>query len=56
MPVSAFAEAVVAEHGVTVLPADVMLFEGNYFRLGLGRTTLPQALAHVEQYIIDRFN
>ena len=27
----------VAEQGVMVLPADVMLFEGNYFRLGLGR-------------------
>ena len=55
MPVAAFAEAVVAEQGVMVLPADVMLFEGNYFRLGLGRTTLPHALEPFEQFIIDHF-
>ena len=54
MPVSEFAEAVVAECGVMVLPADVMLFEGNYFRLGLGRTSLPHALEPFEQFIIDR--
>ena len=54
MPVSEFAEAVVAEHGVMVLPADVMLFEGNYFRLGLGRKSLPQALGPFEQFVIDQ--
>ncbi len=54
MPVSEFAEAAVAECGVMVLPADVMLFEGNYFRLGLGRTSLPHALEPFEQFIIDR--
>ena len=54
MPVSEFAESVVAEQGVMVLPADVMLFEGNYFRLGLGRKSLPSALAPFEQFIVDR--
>ena len=56
MPVAEFADAVVAEQGVMVLPADVMLFEGNYFRLGLGRTTLPHALEPFEQFINDHFN
>ena len=56
MPVSEFADAIVAEAGVMVLPANIMLFEGNYFRLGLGRTTLPHALEPFEQFIIDRFN
>ncbi len=56
MPVAEFAEAVVAEQGVMVLPAEVMLFEGNYFRLGLGRTTLPHALEPFEQFIIDHFS
>lgn len=54
MPVSEFAAAVVAAQGVMVLPADVMLFEGNYFRLGLGRTSLPSALEPFEQFVSDR--
>ena len=48
-----FAAAAVAEQGVTVLPASVMLFEGNYFRLGLGRRSLPHALEPLEQVISD---
>lgn len=56
MPVSEFAAAMVAQQGVMVLPADVMLFEGNYFRLGLGRTTLPHALEPFEQFIVERFH
>lgn len=48
-----FAAAAVAEGGVTVLPASVMLFEGNYFRLGLGRRSLPQALEPLKQVISD---
>ncbi len=48
-----FAAAAVADQGVTVLPASVMLFEGNYFRLGLGRRNLPQALEPLEQVISD---
>ncbi|MCY3977757.1 MAG: aminotransferase class I/II-fold pyridoxal phosphate-dependent enzyme [Chloroflexi bacterium] len=55
MPVAEFANAAVAEQGLMVLPADVMLFEGNYFRLGLGRTTLPHALEPFEQFINDHF-
>ena len=56
MPVSEFAEAVVQEQGVMVLPANIMLFEGNYFRLGLGRSSLPHALEPFEQFIIDHFS
>lgn len=56
LPVDDFAAAALDEAGVMVLPASVMLFEGNYFRLGLGRRSLPQALEHLEQVIIDRFN
>ncbi len=54
--VNDFAEAAVGEGGVMVLPASVMLFDGNYFRLGLGRRSLPHALEHLEQFIVDRFN
>ncbi len=55
-PVDDFAEAAVREQGVTVLPASVMLFEGNYFRLGLGRRSLPHALELLESVIVDRFS
>ena len=48
-----FAAAAVADQGVTILPASVMLFESNYFRLGLGRRSLPQALEPLEQVISD---
>lgn len=53
MSVDDFAAAAVAEQGVTVLPASVMHLVGNYFRLGLGRRSLPQALEPLEQVISD---
>ncbi len=55
MPVSDFADAALREAGVMVLPAEVMLFEGNTFRLGLGRRSLPQALERLEPVIEDCF-
>ena len=54
MPVSDFAAAALAEGGVMVLPAGIMHMEGNYFRLGLGRKSLPHALEPFEQVVIDR--
>lgn len=51
MPVDDFAAAALDEAGVMVLPASVMLFEGNYFRLGLGRRSLPHALEHLQGVI-----
>ena len=53
MPVGDFADLAVAEQGVMVLPAGIMLFEGNYFRLGLGRRSLPHALEPIGQVIND---
>lgn len=53
MHVSDFAAGAVREAGVMVLPARVMQFEGNYFRIGLGRRALPQALERFEQYVQD---
>ena len=55
MSVDDFAAAALQEQGVMILPATVMLFDGNYFRLGLGRRSLPHALEHLEQFIVDRF-
>ena len=53
MAVSELAEAAVAEAGVMVLPAEIMLMEGNYFRLGLGRKTLPHALEAFDLVVVD---
>ncbi|MCY4146411.1 MAG: aminotransferase class I/II-fold pyridoxal phosphate-dependent enzyme [Chloroflexi bacterium] len=54
MPVSEFAEAIVNEQGVMALPGNIMRFAGNYFRLGFGRRSLPQAFEPFEQFIHDR--
>ena len=54
MAVADFADAAVHEQGVMVLPASVMLFEGNYFRLGLGRRSLPHALEALNEVIRGR--
>ncbi len=53
LPVAQFAEAAVREQGLLVLPGNIMHFEGNYFRLGFGRRSLPQALEPLEQLIQD---
>ena len=54
MDVFEFAEAVVREQGVMVLPANIMKFAGNYFRLGFGRRNFPHALEPFGQFILDR--
>ncbi len=52
LPVDDFAEQALRGAGVMVLPASVMLFEGNYFRLGLGRRGLPHALEALDDVIM----
>ena len=51
--VSDFAQAAVEGAGVMVLPAKVMQFEGNYFRMGFGRRDLPHALEVFESFALD---
>ena len=53
MDVSDLADGAVREAEVMVLPAKIMKFAGNYFRIGLGRRALPQALEHFDQYVVD---
>ena len=36
---------------VMILPGDVFDHGGNHFRVGLGRTNFPEALAQVEAYL-----
>jgi aspartate/methionine/tyrosine aminotransferase len=50
MPVAEFCQALVEREGVLLLPGDVYDFPGNHFRMGLGRTQLPEALARLERF------
>jgi len=49
-PVDAFAEELVRETGVLILPGTLFGDTGNHFRVGYGRTNLPAALERLERY------
>jgi aspartate/methionine/tyrosine aminotransferase len=51
VPVARFTQELVEREGVLLLPGDVYDFPGNHFRLGLGRTNLPDALARLERFV-----
>jgi len=50
-PVGEFCRDVLDKRDVMILPGDVFDHEGNHFRVGLGRTDFPEALAQVEAYL-----
>ncbi|HLM45770.1 MAG TPA: aminotransferase class I/II-fold pyridoxal phosphate-dependent enzyme, partial [Myxococcaceae bacterium] len=50
LPVAEFCQRLVDTEGVLLLPGDVYDFPGNHFRLGLGRTNMPDALARLERF------
>jgi aspartate/methionine/tyrosine aminotransferase len=45
-----FCQKLVEQEGVLLLPGSVYDFPGNHFRLGFGRTNLPDALARLERF------
>ncbi len=49
-PIDRFAEDLVRETGVLILPGTVFGDTDNHFRLGFGRTNMPEALARFERY------
>jgi len=53
-PVGEFCRDVLAKRDVMILPGDVFDHGGNHFRVGLGRTNFPEALAQVEAYLEGR--
>jgi aspartate/methionine/tyrosine aminotransferase len=53
-PVGEFCRDVLDKRDVMILPGDVFDHEGNHFRVGLGRTNFPEALAQVEAYLEGR--
>jgi len=53
LPVRHFCADVLRRRSVMIVPDDVFGWEGNHFRVGLGRVNLPQALEQVEDYITE---
>jgi aspartate/methionine/tyrosine aminotransferase len=49
-PIDAFADELVRATGVLILPGTLFGDAGNHFRIGYGRTNLPQALARFEEF------
>jgi aspartate/methionine/tyrosine aminotransferase len=50
-PVEQFCQDVLEKQGVMIVPGSLFDFHGNHFRVGLGRRNLPEALAHVDEYL-----
>jgi aspartate/methionine/tyrosine aminotransferase len=55
VPIDRFAEDLVRETRVLILPGTVFGDTGNRFRIGFGRTNLPTALERLETYAGRRF-
>jgi aspartate/methionine/tyrosine aminotransferase len=53
-PIDRFAADLVESEGVLLLPASAFGFGGDHFRLGLGRTNLPEAVEHLERFLDAR--
>ena len=51
VPVDRFAETLVEQAGVLILPATQFGYPGNHFRVGFGRENLPEALGRFEAFL-----
>ncbi|HEX2923592.1 MAG TPA: aminotransferase, partial [Chloroflexota bacterium] len=49
-----FAAELVEKEGVLLLPGSVYDHPGNHFRLGFGRTNMPEALFRLERFAAER--
>jgi aspartate/methionine/tyrosine aminotransferase len=53
-PIDRFAAELVEAEGVLLLPSSAFGFGGDHFRLGLGRTDLPEAVERLEAFLARR--
>jgi aspartate/methionine/tyrosine aminotransferase len=51
VPIDRFAADLVVAEGVLLLPGSTFGHPGNHFRIGFGRTDLPEALAGLERFV-----
>jgi aspartate/methionine/tyrosine aminotransferase len=49
--IDVFCADLVEKKGVMILPATVYGYQGNNFRIGLGRRNMPVALGRLEEYL-----
>ena len=54
IPVEQFTNELVQQQGVLLLPGTVYDHPGNHFRLGFGRTNMPEALARLARFTLER--
>lgn len=54
LSIDSFAAELVEREGVLLLPGSVYDHPGNHFRLGFGRTNLPEALSRLERFASTR--
>jgi aspartate/methionine/tyrosine aminotransferase len=52
IPIAQFTDALLAAEGVLLAPGSLFGHPGNHFRLGFGRTDLPEALARLEAFTV----
>lgn len=50
-PIDQFAERLVEEKGVLIIPGHLFDVSGNFFRIGFGRKNMPAALNRFEQFL-----
>lgn len=50
-PVNSFCERLFHEKSVLLMPASVYQFAGNYFRIGFGRSNMPEALEKFKEFL-----
>lgn len=49
-----FCDRAVTEHGLLILPDSVFDVDWNHFRIGLGRSSFPEALSVLGRMLSDR--
>jgi aspartate/methionine/tyrosine aminotransferase len=52
-PIEVFCDELVRAASVLLLPGTMYGHPGNHFRIGFGRENMPEALARLEQYVVD---
>lgn len=52
IPIDQFTEELVEKSGVLIMPSSVFDFPGNFFRIGFGRSHMPEVLNRFEQFLI----
>lgn len=50
-----FAQALIHEKGVLILPGSCYHTRGNFFRLGFGKENLGECLTQLEQFVVENF-